>query len=394
MTATADNASGDFYARLPVFAGFAEIMDPSRYRPLPEDWLVGVTDVVRSTEAIARGEYKAVNTAGASVIAAVANAMPGRAFPFVFGGDGASLAVEPSAEDAVRAVLAATAAWARDELGLALRAALVPVSVIRSQGLDVTVARFAPSPNVSYAMFSGGGLTWLERAMKTGQFALPPAARGERPDLSGLSCRWNDIPATRGVMLSLVVAPMRHGDPAFRELVLSLLAELEASTDVTRPVPDNAPSVGWPPPGVELEARASRRRGEGRFAARLRVLLATLLAFIVMRLGVRVGGFDPAAYRRQVVENSDFRKYDDNLRMTLDCTPAMADRIERLLERAAAEDVARFGLHRQASALMTCIVPSISEANHFHFVDGAAGGYALAARQLKQSLSSRDTVLS
>ena len=32
---------------------------------------------------------------------------------------------------------------------------------------------------------------------------------------------------------------------------------------------------------------------------------------------------------------------------------------------------------------MTCIVPSITESNHVHFVDGAAGGYALAAKRLK-----------
>ena len=33
--------------------------------------------------------------AGASVIAAVTNALEGREFPFVFGGDGASFAVSP-----------------------------------------------------------------------------------------------------------------------------------------------------------------------------------------------------------------------------------------------------------------------------------------------------------
>jgi hypothetical protein len=34
-------------------------------------------------------------------------------------------------------------------------------------------------------------------------------------------------------------------------------------------------------------------------------------------------------------------------------------------------------------------VPSISESNHVHFVDGAAGGYALAARRLKQDVAAR-----
>jgi Protein of unknown function (DUF3095) len=69
--------------------------------------------------------------------------------------------------------------------------------------------------------------------------------------------------------------------------------------------------------------------------------------------------------------------------MTLDCTPALADRIEQRLLKAEADQIARFGLHRQPSAIMTCIVPSITESTHVHFVDGAAGGYALAARRLK-----------
>ena len=376
-------ADADYYARLPIFDGFASIMDPARYQPLPDNWVLGLTDVVSSTRAIEDGRYKAVNTAGASVIAAVSNALGGRKFPFVFGGDGASFAVSGENEALARAALAATAAWTRDELDLELRVALVPVSAVKDQGLNVTVARFAPSKNVSYAMFSGGGLAWADRAMKQGRYAVPPAAPGTRPDLSGLSCRWNDIPASHGLILSLVVAPVTNGDPAFRKLVEELLTELEHSTEVARPVPDNAPGVGWPPPGLDLEVRASRKSGEGLFMRRLRVSAGTLIAFMIMRFGIRVGEFDPTVYRREVVENSDFRKFDDNLRMTLDCTPALADRIEQRLAKAEADKVARFGLHRQPSAIMTCIVPSVADSNHVHFVDGAAGGYALAARRLK-----------
>jgi hypothetical protein len=376
-------ANADYYARLPIFDGFASIMDPARYQPLPDDWVLGLTDVVSSTKAIEDGRYKAVNTAGASVIAAVSNALGGRKFPFVFGGDGASFAVSGDDKALARTALAATAAWTRDDLQLDLRVALVPVSAVKEQGLNVSVARFAPSKNVSYAMFSGGGLAWADRAMKQAQYAVPAAPPGPRPDLSGLSCRWNDIPASHGLILSLVVAPVTNGDPAFRKLVEELLAELESSSEVARPVPENAPDVGWPPPGLDLEARASRKSGQRLFMQRLRVGAGTLLAFMIMRFGIRVGGFDPKVYRREVVENSDFRKYDDNLRMTLDCTAALADRIEQRLSKAEKDKVARFGLHRQPSAIMTCIVPSISESTHVHFVDGAAGGYALAARRLK-----------
>ena len=46
----------------------------------------------------------------------------------------------------------------------------------------------------------------------------------------------------------------------------------------------------------------------------------TFFAYLLMRFDIKVGGFVPKVYTRQVVENSDFRKYDDGLRMILDCT--------------------------------------------------------------------------
>lgn len=381
----------DYYSQLPIFEGFANIVDPAMYRPLPDDWLVGLTDVVDSTQAIESGRYKSVNTAGASVIAAVTNALQGRKFPYAFGGDGASFVVSAADASLARQALAATAAWVRDDLELELRTALVPIAEIRAQSLDVSVARFAPSKNVSYAMFSGGGLAWAERAMKSGRFGVTAAASGTRPDLSGMSCRWNDIPATRGIILSILVTPLRQGDPAFRRLVEEVIADLENNKDVARPVPAAGPPVGWPPPGADLEARASRKAGESLFLRRLRVMLETLIAFVILRLNLRIGAFDPARYRQQVVENSDFRKYDDNLRMTLDCSAAVADRLEKRLLQAEADGIARFGLHRQPTAIMTCIVPSISDGDHVHFIDGAAGGYALAARRLRLPASAAAT---
>ncbi|WP_031335524.1 DUF3095 family protein, partial [Rhodopseudomonas sp. B29] len=188
-----------FYDRVAVFGGFADLMNPDLYSPLPDDWWIGLADIVESTQAIAAGRYKAVNMAGAAVIAAVTNALGEREFPFVFGGDGASFAVGPVDLDAARDAMAATAAWTRDELGLAMRIALVPVTAVREQGLDIRVARFAPSPHVSYAMFSGGGLGWAETAMKRGEFAFEPAPPGIAPDLSRLSCRFETVPSAQGV---------------------------------------------------------------------------------------------------------------------------------------------------------------------------------------------------
>jgi hypothetical protein len=91
----------------------------------------------------------------------------------------------------------------------------------------------------------------------------------------------------------------------------------------------------------------------------------------------------PARYSREAVENSDFRKFDYSLRTVLDCTPELADEIERRLTEAQAAGVVRYGSHRQDAAMMTCFTPSPTNPNHVHFIVGALGGYAMAASALK-----------
>jgi hypothetical protein len=374
--------SDTFYGSIPVFRGFTRLMEPQLYSPLPDDWSVGVADIVDSTKAIAARRYKAVNMAGAAVIAAVTNALGGREFPFVFGGDGASFAVAPADLGAVCEALAATAIWVKEDLDLVMRVALVPVSAIRAQGADVRVARFGPSANLSYAMFSGGGLGWAEAAMKRGEFALEATAPGTQPDLSGLSCRFEEIPAARGLILSVLVVPTKAADPlAFRKVIEDVIQLVERSPDAGRPVPTNGPPLKWPPQGVDYEARAAR--GGSLAKRRVFVLGLTLWAYVVMRFGIKVGNFVPKNYLRQVVENSDFRKYDDGLRMILDCTEELASALTERLAKAAAGGIVRYGLYRQDAAMMTCFTPSVMRADHVHFIDGARGGYASAATALK-----------
>jgi Protein of unknown function (DUF3095) len=375
-----------FYGSIPVFRGFASLMDPALYSPLPDDWSIGVADIVESTKAIAEARYKTVNMAGAAVIASVTNALEGREFPFVFGGDGASFAVSPDDLEATRAALAATAIWVKEDLDLVMRVALVPVAAIREQGLDVRVARFGPSANLSYAMFSGGGLGWAEAAMKRGEFAVPVAPSGTQPDLTGLSCRFEEIPSTRGLILSVLVVPARDADAnAFRKLIEDIIALVERSPDSGRPVPPGGPPLRWPPAGAELEARAAR--GGSLMKRRIVVHAFSLYAYLILRFGINIAGFVPKTYVQQVVENSDFRKYDDGLRMILDCTPELERALTQRLAAAASNGIARYGLHRQDAAMMTCFTPSALRSDHVHFIDGARGGYASAATALKATLA-------
>ena len=256
-------ARDDFYASLPVFSDFTQVTDEARFAPLPDGWVVGVADIVQSTKAIAENRYKAVNMAGAAVIVSITNALAGRDFPFVFGGDGASFAVSGADADAARRALAETARWVTEDLDLTMRIGMVPVGDIRAQGQDVRIARYAPSDNISIAMFSGGGLAYADAAAKRGEIAVPLAAPGAHPDLSGLSCRYELIPAQRGLVLSLVVAPGPNATPeTFRAAVEAVTRIVEQTPDASRPLPGQQLKMKWPPAGYDLEARASRKAGE------------------------------------------------------------------------------------------------------------------------------------
>src|SRR5271156_5823490 len=168
----------EFYETIPVLDDFADAVRSENYSPLPDDWVVGFADVAGSTKAVAEGRYKAVNMVGAGAIAAVANALVRKPFPFVFGGDGASFAVAPQDSPAAEQALQALATFAREEFDFELRIAMASVAEIRAAGRDVSVVRFGPSPHCAYAMFAGGGLAWLDEQVKSGRFALKPAPAG------------------------------------------------------------------------------------------------------------------------------------------------------------------------------------------------------------------------
>ncbi len=109
--------------------------------------------------------------------------------------------------------------------------------------------------NLSYAMFAGGGLACADAAIKRGEFVLAAAPPGTWPDLTGLSCRFEQFRTVRGTD---PCGPGRAGarrQPVrlSRRLPKQIVSLVEESPDAGRPVPDSRSELGWPPPGVELE---------------------------------------------------------------------------------------------------------------------------------------------
>lgn len=342
-----------------------------------------MADIENSTQEIEAGRYKVVNSVGAAIISAQINGAKGNPFPYVFGGDGAAFAFWPKQLNESVMALRQVKCWALEEFGIELRIAIVPISDIRKANRTVRVAKYCASRNAEYAMFEGGGLSWAEDMMKAGEYGLEAAPEGSYPNLEGLSCRWTRMRPKNGRVVSLVILPSKNANANRIEELMHLVVELsEKLNRYGHPAPVEGPGVAWPPEGLSIEAHATHGKGS-LFKRKMQLGLETLLAWIVIKIGAKVGKFDPAHYIRTVSENADFRKFDDGLKMTLDCDEKSIDRLKDVLNKAKGEGLIRYGLFEQEEALMTCIVPSVYEDNHVHFVDGASGGYAMAAAMMK-----------
>jgi hypothetical protein len=361
----------------PVLTDFAEALDPANYISVPDDWLIAVTDVVGSTAAISAGRYKDVNFAGAATIAGIQNAAPGRWLPFAFGGDGGVVLVPPDLAVTARTALKGVQRIVQNALSLGTRAALIPVSAVRAQGFDVRIAYQTLSGQRKLAMLSGGGVDRAEEMCKSADgapFAITADANDQDADLTGLSCRWLPLNARRGVMLTAIIRATEKSllSPTYADIYAGIQA---AARGNWCPVSQSNMRFKWPPPGGAIE----RAIGRSWF----RVYGESFFATLSTATGRTIGGYNGRAYDASVPAHSDYRKFADSLRMVIDCSTREADGIEKLLTFAKERGAIDFGLHRASSALMTCFVSNTDDGGHVHFIDGADGGYTLAAQQLK-----------
>ncbi|MFZ2650751.1 MAG: DUF3095 domain-containing protein [Burkholderiaceae bacterium] len=379
-----DEASG-FFASLPLLRSAHDTFDEALYFAAPDDWALVVTDIVDSTLAIAQGRHKTVNFVAAMAIAALKNLCAAELIPFLFGGDGAVIMVPPRHAQAARRELARVRGLAAREFALQLRVGLAAVAELRRHGSDVRVGRFEPSPGNTFGVFLGGGVDQLEAAVRgRGAAELIASAAiaqslddGAPTDLSGLSCRWDELRSTRGKIVTLIV----HGASDPGEIYAEVM-RLAGQDGDPRPVRLDTLRTRWPPKGFVLEARA-RRRGGSLALSVLRVLGDSLVAWLVFALARPIPGFDPQRYRREITTNTDFCKHDQTLCLVIDCPMAAIDRIEEYVHSCAAGKSIRFGMDIADTALMTCLVTSSANSLHVHFVDGGGGGYTSAAKNLK-----------
>lgn len=384
-----------FYRDLPALGTFAEAVKVHLHTPVPGDWWIVVADVIGSTQAIEAGKYKDVNTVGVACITAVLNMNRAIHIPFIFGGDGTTLAIPDFLAEEGKNALRGVQAMAQDGFGLQLRVGLVQVKSLVSGGYWVNIAKVHLSANLTQATFSGFGWEEAERRVKSGSTSdvifLDSSTGPATANFEGFECRWEAVPQFNGHKLSLLVAAI-SGDPAINletyQAVSKAIENIYGEVSNYHPIKEeqlhlsmNAQTLSH-----EWRVRTLGRSVWQRWKYYVKLRLQNLAGKYLFATGKDTRTVKWSHYRQDLVENSDFRKFDGMLKMVIDGNDAQASDLEAFLKAKYGQGLLVYGIFKSRAALVTCFVQSYN-GNHLHFVDGSDGGYAIAAKNLKRQIA-------
>jgi len=352
-----------------------------KFIPVPEDWDVIVTDIYRSTQAIEQGRYKDVNFIAASTIIAVLNALPGVEIPFVFGGDGATLLIPNSYRAKISEVLLDISSLIQKSFDLKLRTGLVPVKTLYEKGAVLKIAKHSISENYEQAIFKGGGLSFAENIIKNGngEFEIDVPFKEGCADFTGLECRWEDIYSFKGESMSLIVKML--GDENENHNYGNVLKEIDhlyGPAAKRNPIGEEDIKLTFKKRGPGMEARV---HGKSKFIHTIKVWLVNLYANYLFKYGNE----EWLKYKQLVKSTCDYEKFDDTLKVVLSGTPYQREQLLKILDRYEDEKKIIYGVLITNRALITCLIFE-RHGKQVHFIDAADGGYALAAKQLKEKL--------
>ncbi len=383
-----------FYKELPLINNFSEASDRRHYHDVPSGWYVVATDIVNSTAAVRDNNYKSVNILGASPIAAILNLCDRNSIPFVFGGDGAFICIPPELVSDCRQVLSACRNIGFEAYGLELRAAIIPVSYLYDMGKPLRVARFRASENFVQALFMGEGMAFSDMVLKSddhthAQFHITEAMYSSNVNFKGLECRWKEVSHKEKEVITLLVYANSYPGTAGSTYadVIQELRDLFGFDFGTNPIDPSALSMNLSISELMGETKL-RTFGMGPFE-RLKYMIKTqieiLAGKVFMKLGYRSSKTDWSRYKSDLSLNSDYRKFDDMLRVVITGKKEQREKLESYLNEQFEKSKLAFGIHVSDAAMITCMVFQYHR-DHIHFVDGSNGGYVMASRQLKKQL--------
>ena len=375
----------NFYKNLKQINDFSKIMENENYSKVPNEWFVVVSDIKGSTKAIEEGKYKQVNFIAALTIIGILNINRELDFPYIFGGDGASLIIPPILLEASKKVLIEASKKAKETFGLELRVGVVSLKEIEKRGSFIEITKFQVSKDYTQAIVRGNGLELAEELLKKEYetFKIEDNFISDyTANFDGLECRWEDIKTPKDETISILIKSLNSNSNEIYQNSLKQIEQIAGSFKERNPLKYITQlNLSFNPRVLNTEATIFAKSKISKFLMILRLMFENFLGLILMKYSIGLWG----DYKNIIIRTTDTEKFDDMLRMVITTTKKQSLELENYLQKEYENKNLVYGIHKSNSALMTCLIFQ-RHGKHIHFVDSSNGGYALASKELKNRL--------
>lgn len=376
-----------FYRELKACIHYSDLTDPGNYTPLPENWSVAISDVRQSTDHIRYGDIRAVNITGAMIIAALLNYFSDRDLPFQFTGDGSIIAFPTHLKPEAEKLINGCKQLAKKAFRIDLAAGIADLSDPALRDLSFNVAKYQLSDTVSQAAFLGTGFNHVEEIVKKQNSIITDLLPSKtiKPDLSGLECRWNAFPADKKAVCIMITS--RIGNHVYDDVLNRISVDFGDDMYLV-PVKEEKMKLASLPRHLmnEIKIQNSDSGFIGKTWALMKLYYLQLAGSILMRFGIKTSSTDWSKYKPDFVKNSDYRKFNNGLRLIINGQESGIESFRQYLEKLFDKGDLIYGLSISDAAVTTCYVKNYQK-NHIHFIDGDEGGYTKASIDYKERLN-------
>lgn len=368
----------NFYLNLDSINNLNDILDDNKYKDIPQNWSIVITDVKNSTEAIKEGKYKNINFVGAISIIAILNINKSLDLPFIFGGDGSFVLIPNSLLPDTKQALVHMKKLSKEKYFLDLRVGIIPINDIYLKNKKILITKLKLKDESSQAIIKGGGLELADELLKNSQKYIvnEKLDKNFNLDLEGLECRWEEINSPKDKTLSIILKC--ENDLYYKE-VLANFERIMGNKNSRTPLSLDNLNLSFNSNDLDTEASLHSKTKKEKILNILKFKFINILGYFLIRF--KIGQW--ANYKNRISSTIDSEKFDDLLRMVVSTTNKQTKELKDYLQEEYKNANLVYGVHESKSALMTCLIFQ-RHGKHIHFIDSSNGGYSLAANAYKK----------
>jgi hypothetical protein len=171
-------------------------------------------------------------------------------------------------------------------------------------------------------------MEFAEKGIKTGKFECLESDTEISPqdaDYEGLECRWNKVPSKHGETIAVIIKAIGDNDQATSSIYQSILEKLDTlygRDEKCRPVHSSGLRMTYNKELLshETRIRTAGLQPENKQAYYKEMRWRNLLGWFLMAFKIKANKVSWGDYKKDLVTNTDFKKFDGTLRQVISGT--------------------------------------------------------------------------